>query len=42
VLSALERDGYLTGVIARPNPIQPPQWKIGLIGYDKALIDDDD
>jgi uncharacterized protein len=41
-LSALELDGYLTGVIVAPSPIQPPQWMIGLVGYDKTFIDDDD
>jgi uncharacterized protein len=41
-LSALELDGYLTGVIVAPSPIHPPQWMIGLIGYDKALIVDDE
>src|ERR1700752_4990909 len=41
-LSALELDGYLTGIIVvpQPAPIMPSAWIPGLWGGDEAIFDD--
>lgn len=39
-MSALELDGYLTGVIVAPSPIQASRWTAGLWGEDEPLSDD--
>jgi yecA family protein len=40
VMSALERDGYLTGVLVTPSLIPPSQWMAGLWGEEEPGCDD--
>lgn len=39
-ISALELDGYLTGVIVAPSPIRPSRWMAGLWPHDQPVCDD--
>jgi uncharacterized protein len=39
-MSALELDGYLTGVIVAPSPIRPSRWMAGLWEDDEPVFDD--
>jgi uncharacterized protein len=39
-MSALELDGYLTGVIVAPSPIRPSQWMAGLWAEETPVFDD--
>ena len=38
-MSALELDGYLTGVLASPSLIPPSRWMAGLWGEDEPVFD---
>lgn len=38
-MSALELDGYLTGVLATPSLIPPSRWMAGLWGADEPVFD---
>jgi uncharacterized protein len=40
VMSLLELDGYLTGVIVAPSPIRPGLWMAGLWADDEPIFDD--
>lgn len=40
-MSALELDGYLTGVIVAPSPIRPGRWMAGLWDEDEPLFHDE-
>lgn len=39
-MSALELDGYLTGVLVTPSLIPPSQWMAGLWGEEEPVFDD--
>lgn len=39
-MSALELDGYLTGVVVSPSPIPPGRWMAGLWGDEEPAFDD--
>ena len=39
-MSALELDGYLTGVLVTPSLIPPSRWMAGLWGDDEPVFDD--
>jgi uncharacterized protein len=39
-MSALELDGYLTGVVVAPSLIPPSQWMAGLWGGEEPVFDD--
>ena len=39
-MSALELDGYLTGVVVAPNPIMPNRWMAGLWSEEQSVFDD--
>jgi uncharacterized protein len=39
-MSALELDGYLTGVIVAPSLIRPSQWMAGLWADEEPVFDD--
>ena len=40
VMSALELDGYLTGVVVAPSFVPPSQWIAGLWSGEKPVFDD--
>ena len=39
--SPLELDGFLTGVIVSPEPIQPTRWILALWGEDEPNFEDE-
>jgi len=39
-MSALELEGYLTGVLVTPSPIPPSRWMAGLWGGEEPVFDD--